>query len=184
MEILEGRRTLIILGMVGAIILTGCVSQDLSQQEFTALRLGDGSDWVFVNAEWQENAEGILTPADQPVEENLAFYTARAYSDFEAGFEFRWDHIHTGTGFVFRAEDAQHYYLVHFPCTGQQYRAEHFWAAISKVDETGWVKVLKMAMVQGVPSEVGLFNFATRGAGGILPPLCQLGGTHVICQSL
>jgi hypothetical protein len=158
MTTLDRGAILLVLGLLAALLLVGCASQDLSQEEFTPLRLGDGNGWAFVNGPWQENSEGIIAPGEEPAEEHLAFYTAHTYADFEVEFDFRWDTFHSGSGFVFRARDALHYYLVHFPCTGQQYRAEHFWAAISKVDESGWVKVLKMEIVRGVPSEVGLWH--------------------------
>ena len=48
--------------------------------------------------------------------------------------------------------------MAHFPCTGQQYRAEHFWAAISKVDESGWVQFLQKELVPGAPSEIGIWH--------------------------
>ena len=75
------------------------------------------------------------------------------YSDVEAEFDFRWDANHTGAGFVVRAQDPSHYYLAHFPCCGQHARAKHFWAAISKADGSGWLEILKMEMLHGIPSE-------------------------------
>jgi len=48
--------------------------------------------------------------------------------------------------------------MVHFPVVGQQRRAEHFWACISKVDETGFVEVLNMEMVHGVSSNKDIWH--------------------------
>jgi len=42
--------------------------------------------------------------------------------------------------------------------TGQQYRANNFWAAISKVDESGYVEVLNMEMVHGVSSAPNVWH--------------------------
>ena len=61
---------------------------------------------------------------------------------------------------MFRGRHARHYYLVHFPCTGQQYRGAHFWAAISKVDASGWARVLRTEIVPGIPSEMCLWHTA------------------------
>ena len=61
---------------------------------------------------------------------------------------------------VVRAQDAEHYYLIHFPCCAQCIRAEHFWAAISKVGDDGWVEVLDMQMVHGVASELTIWHTA------------------------
>src|SRR5204863_9240534 len=115
-------------------------------------------DWIKIIWVMKNNIQGIFTPSAHTTEENLAFYKARAFSDFAAEFKFRWNIQGSDAGFIFRAQDVRHYYLVHFPCTGQQFRAAHFWAAISKVDESGWVKVLKMDMMHGVPSEIGLWH--------------------------
>lgn len=141
-------------------------AQAASSQEFSSLRFEDGVRWAFVQGAWQEDSQGIVTPPAQAADEHLAFHTARAYGDFEADFEFRWNIQGSDAGFIFRAQDAQHYYLVHFPCTGQQFRAGHFWAAISKVDDSGWVKVLKMELVRGVPSEIGLWHNARLSVKG------------------
>ena len=122
--------------------------------------------WRFVGGTWQKDAEGTIIPTLEYLDENLAFYTKEVYADFEAEFDFCWENSICGAGFVFRARDARHYYLVHFPCTGQQFRSEHFWAAISKVGESGWVQVLKMAMVPGVPSEVGWWHTAKIAVKG------------------
>ena len=59
-----------------------------------------------------------------------------------------------------RAQDPSHYYLVHFPCCGQHYRAKHFWVTISKADGSGWLEILKMEMVQGVGSELKVWHKA------------------------
>jgi hypothetical protein len=83
-----------------------------------------------------------------------AFDTAKAYGDFEAQFKFRWGSSgHSGAGFIFRATDAGHYYMAHFPSIGQATRTSHFWAVISKVDANGWTEVLKMQMLHGVSTE-------------------------------
>jgi hypothetical protein len=141
-------------------------AQARSSEEFSSLRLGDGQQWAFVQGAWQEDSQGTVTPPARAADEHLAFHTAKAYGDFEAEFEFRWNIQGSDAGFIFRAQDARHYYLVHFPCTGQQFRAAHFWAAISKVDDSGWVRVLKMELVRGVPSEIGLWHKARLSVKG------------------
>ena len=123
-------------------------------------------DWSFVEGAWLESEKGIITAPENHVDENLAFFTRQAYTDFEAEFEFRWESIWTNAGFIFRAGDSRHYYMVHFPVVGQQYRAEHFWGAISKVDESGFVEVLKMELIHGVSSIPTLWHkvrVAVRG---------------------
>ena len=118
----------------------------------------NNEEWQFVEGAWAEDEQGIITAPGNLGDENLAFYTGRAYADFEAEWEFRWDMLWTNAGLVFRATDAQHYYMVHIPVVGQHYRAEHFWACISKVDETGFVEVLNMEVVHGVSSTHTLWH--------------------------
>ena len=126
--------------------------------DWQELHLRDGQKWSFLGGGWLEHEEGLISPPKTGADENLAVYTPRAFADFEVDFEFRWNNLCCGGGFAFRAQDARHYYLIEFPCTGQQYRAEYFWACISKVDDTGWAKVLKTEIVPGVPSEIGMWH--------------------------
>jgi len=116
---------------------------------------GNARGWAFVGGAWTQNEQGVLTPPAERAEDHLAMHTARAYSDVDVEFEFRWSINHCGAGLVLRSRDASHFYLVHFPCCGQHFRAKHFWAAISKRDDRGLLEVLKMDMIHGVPSELG-----------------------------
>ena len=115
-------------------------------------------DWQFVEGAWAEDQQGVIMAPGNLGDQNLAIYTARAYCDFEAEFEFRWDGTWTNAALVFRARDAQHYYMVHCPVVGQQHAGEHFWGAISRVDESGYAKVLKMEMVHGVSCATQLWH--------------------------
>ena len=130
------------------------------------LSLRERGAWAFFPAPWLEDAAGVCTNASQPADDSLAVFTADAYQDFEAEFEFRWDIQGSDSGFVFRGRHARHYYVAHFPCTGQQYRSGHFWAAISKVDRSGWTRILRTEIVPGIPSEIGLWHTARLKARG------------------
>ena len=126
--------------------------------DWRSLSLTTSEPWAFTTAPWIEEEPGIVTSPPQPADDSLAISTAAAYRDFEAEFDFRWDIQGSDSGFVFRGRHARHYYLAHFPCTGQQYRAGHLWAAISKVDASGWARVLRTEIVPGIPSEIGLWH--------------------------
>lgn len=145
------------------------------------LRLDDGSNWNFLGGRWSEDGDGVIKPPTISTHRGasayegqcatnadgfLAFHTGAMYSDFEAEFQFRWDSGHCGAGFIFRAQDARHYYLAHFPCIGQCARAEHFWALISRVDDTGWATVLSMEMLHGVATEGGIWHKARLSVRG------------------
>ena len=129
-----------------------------SKSEFVSVQMDD--QWRFVGGRGEQDQEGVIIPPPNLADENLAFYTAHAYGDFEAEFEFRWDISVTSAAFVFRAQDACHYYVVDFPTVGQHYRAEHFWATVSKVDQRGYREGLHMEMVHGVSSAIGLWHEA------------------------
>jgi hypothetical protein len=120
-----------------------------------AISIGNNDHWSFVGGTWDEDESGIMSPPAQRADDHLAFKIDQAYTDVQIDFEFRWSINHCGAGVVLRAQDASHHYLVHFPCCGQHYRAKHFWAAISKMDDRGWLEILKMEMIHGVPSERG-----------------------------
>ncbi len=120
------------------------------------LEIGDGSKWAFINGAWTETAEGRIDCPETRATHFLAFYKEPTYSDVTAEFDFMASYRETGAGdagVIVRAVDANHYYWVHFPWCGQQLRAKHFWVAISKVDESGYIRNLALAMMPSIPSE-------------------------------
>ena len=40
--------------------------------------------WSFVGGPWKQDAQGLINPPDEAVDEHLAFYTGQAFDDFEA----------------------------------------------------------------------------------------------------
>src|SRR3989304_4900896 len=64
---------------------------------------------------------------------------------------------HSDAGIILRARDESDFYLLHFPNCGQASRAQHFWAAFSRMDHKGYRKVLKLDLVRRVPSTSGLW---------------------------
>ncbi len=82
----------------------------------------------------------------------MAFQKTRAWSDVEATFTIRLNSFRADQGLIVRAQDATRYCLIHFPQSGQQYRAQHFWAALSVADGSGYLRVRKLALVPRVAS--------------------------------
>jgi hypothetical protein len=121
------------------------------------LQMGDGSGWFFVNGAWSEEGDTIKPPAAR-ADYYYAFHRGKVYSDLTAEFDFRITTNHADAGFILCAQDPSHFYLVHFPNGGQQYRAQHFWAALSLVDGSGYMRFLKLALVQRVPSNLGIWR--------------------------
>ena len=158
------------LTLLLVVALVGCrvgspVGQDRSADDWLTLSLDDSSKWRWVGPAWHEG-DGVIRPELPHVEDHLAFYVDRSYTDVEAEFEFKMNDVFGSTGFILRAQDASHYYLVSFPTIGQQARAKHFWACISKADGSGWLQVLRMEMIGGVPSEKGIKHRARVVAKG------------------
>ena len=140
--------------MLAAFLLLVPGHSKAQEDDWMRLHMND-ADWEFVEGAWAEDGDGVITAPDDLSDRNLAFHTGRAYADFEAEFDFRWDSSWANAGLVFRARDARHYYLVHFPVAGQTRRAETFWGAISKVSESGFIEILSMDLVPGVTSQTG-----------------------------
>ncbi len=128
--------------------------------EWQSVSLRQSGQWSFVGGDWTQDNDGLITPSSRPGTDLLAIAADKTYTDLEAEFDFRWNVGHCGAGMIVRAQDAGHYYLVHFPCCAQCNRAEHFWAAVSKVGDDGWVEVLDMQMVHGVASELDIWHTA------------------------
>ena len=141
---------------------------DSSEQGWTRLSMSGDSlrHWWFIGGQWGQDKYGVIRPPHNLTEQNLTLFTRHAYGDFEAEFEFRWDIMWTTGALVFRAQDATHYYVVDFPVVAQQYRAEHFWGTVAKVDERNWREGLHMQMVHGVSSAPHLWHKARVEAKG------------------
>ena len=129
----------------------------------TPLTIGDGSGWHFVNGAWTDGDGGALTvPPDllnaemAPLQgAHFAFDRTRAYQDCRISFDFLL-RGHSDAGIILRARDESHFYLVHFPNCGQASRAQHFWVALSKMDDAGYLTLIKLEMVPRVPSTNGI----------------------------
>jgi len=119
---------------------------------------------MFVNGRWYEKGDGSIS-----VEEGLlrrdgegmqghhyAFLESSEFGNFEASFQFRLK-PHSDIGMIFRAQDPSHFHLLHFPDCGQASRAQHFWAAVSKMDERGYLTILRMQLLQRVSSLSGVW---------------------------
>ncbi len=128
------------------------------------LRIGDGSDWHFVNGTWEDIADQGMTVTpdlrrqDGPsIQGNhYAFLRTHSYTNVRLRFEFQLGN-HADVGIILRARNETEFYLLHFPNCGQGSRAQHFWVALSQMDKSGYLRHLKLEMVRRVPSNSGLW---------------------------
>lgn len=134
------------------------VSQETRKPEDAGLlRIGDGGGWQFVDSKWSDCDGGGITGSRIGDGDGLqgycfAFAKDKSYRDLEAAFTVKMPTGHADIGLIVRAQDPKHYYLIHFPQCGQAYRAQHFWAALSVADGSGWLRLLKVAHVPRVAS--------------------------------
>src|SRR5262245_18631352 len=104
------------------------------------LSVGDAARWQFVNGPWRDGESDTLTlpeetrAIDGTAMQGLhfAFDRSGAFADVRVKFEFCLQ-PHSDAGIAFRARDESHFYLLHFPNCGQACRAQHFWAAFSRM---------------------------------------------------
>jgi len=123
------------------------------------LSISDANKWEFINGAWTEEDNILKPPADSRGDDGrgmqgvrFAFYKEKAYRDVHVRSKIRHTGAHQDAGLILRARDAGHFYLLHFPDCGQQSRAQHFWAVLSKMDDSGYLRNVKMAMVNRVAS--------------------------------
>jgi 3-keto-disaccharide hydrolase len=155
------RTTSIVVLLLSVILVAGMVAGTGSScfgadEEVLKLTIGDGENWHFLNGAWSAADDGTISPPNKANTHSRAFYTAAEYTDLVAEFEFNGNYRETGTGaagLVFRAQDANHFYMLYFPWGGQQLRAKHFWAQLMKVEGDGYLRSIKSMWVPGIPSE-------------------------------
>ncbi len=129
-----------------------------------SLQIGDGRDWHFVNSTWHDTTDtGLAVPTENRRLDGTAiqgfhsaFHRHLCHTDVRVRFAFR-PTPHSDAGIIFRARDESHFYLLHFPNCGQASRAQHFWVALSKMDDSGYLRRIKMEFVRRVPSNSGLW---------------------------
>ena len=131
-----------------------------SGADASSIHMRDLTQWAFDGGEWSDTSEGLMEPPREFKEYYTAFYQPKTFGDLIATFQFRLEQVFCDAGMIVHAKDAQHYYLVHFPTAGQQWRAKHFWVAISRVDASGYKHVLKLAMVPQVNSNLFVWHEA------------------------
>lgn len=136
----------------------------MKSRNINPLSIGNGADWQFMNGVWVDGEGGQLSPADDAVfsdgegiqGHHYAFLTGASYEDVRVRYEFRLN-PHSDAGIILRATDESHFYLLHCPNCGQASRAQHFWVALSRMDDTGYLKLIKLDMIRRVPSNSGLW---------------------------
>ena len=136
----------------------------MGEVEGTALRIGDGQDWQFAGGDWADGNDGLLSLYEDLFRAesegmqgmHFAFHRKLCYRDCRVRFEI-WLESITDAGIIFRARDESHFYLLHFTNCGQQSRAQHFWAILSRMDESGYLRPVKTELVRRVPSTLRLW---------------------------
>ena len=122
--------------------------------------------WTCAGGEWRAGDDSRMAPVDA-FDANtecgmqgcrFAFATDTSYRDFRATFQACHDVAHSDVGLIFRARNRCDFTLLHFPCCGQGYRAQHFWTALSRMDANGCLRVDQLAMVNRVASSTRIWH--------------------------
>lgn len=127
------------------------------------LNFSDPADWRLINRVWEDDAGTLRLVGDYSGDpdaplQGMHFAFHRGICCRDATFDFELNlQSHSDAGVIFRARDASHFYLLHFPNCGQHSRAQHFWVALSAMDASGWLRRVRMSMVRGVPSTSGVW---------------------------
>ena len=128
--------------------------------------LSEARTWSFAGGEWQAGADGGMAPVDA-FDANtecgmqacrFAIATDTSYRDFRATFHLRHDTAHSDVGLIFRARNRCDFTVLHFPCCGQGYRAQHFWTALSRMDASGYLRIDQLALVNRVASSTRIWH--------------------------
>ena len=128
--------------------------------------LSQARAWSFAGGEWRVGADGGMEPVDAIDADSgrgmqgcrFAFASDTSYRDFRATFQARHDMAHSDVGLIFRARNRCDFTLLHFPCCGQAYRAQHFWTVLSRMDASGFLRVDQLAMVNRVASSTRIWH--------------------------
>jgi hypothetical protein len=123
------------------------------------LHIDNGMQWHFTNAAWIDTPDGPSVPEDAVRTDGPAMQghhyavcsDGSSYDDFDAEFSFQLT-PHSDVGLIFHARSLSEFYVLHFPDCGQASRGEHFWAAVSHMDSSGWMRIVKMELVRRVSS--------------------------------
>ncbi len=136
------------------------------------IRVGNGEDWTFTNARFEDAADhAIQVPQSHRRRDgtgmqghHYGFLREKDYGDLVARFRFRLG-SHSDVGLIFHAADPADFFALHFPESGQANRAQHFWAALSHVQD-GWFRIIKMDLVRRVSSTNRLWHEAEVSLSG------------------
>lgn len=114
------------------------------------LKIGDGSEWTFLNGEWADGPDGEVVPPDGPFNEYMAVRHVQSYHDFAARFRFKFRCVGGGARLLFRVQDSRRFYALDVPICGQQARSRHFWAGMVIAEGNGLQRYLTFGLVPGL----------------------------------
>ncbi len=122
------------------------------------VRIGNDK-WQFTNGDWHDFDDGAVGVRPEDVRRDgdgiqahhYAFAPHLCYHQPRVRFEFCLGG-HVDAGIVFQGRDAGDFYLLHFPGCGQSSRGQHFFAALSRMDRSGYLRCIKLDLVRRVQS--------------------------------
>ena len=130
----------------------------MTSNPIQTISIADG-EWHFVNGDWHDFDAGqvgvekndVRRDGDGMQGHHYAFARHLCFQDVRVRFEFRVGN-HTDAGIILRARDESDFYMLHFPGCGQASRCQQFYAALSRMDHTGYLHCIKLEMIRRVPA--------------------------------
>ena len=144
------------------------------------------SAWTFVGGPWSTapdagdplccasgdtaccpGATDVIVPSVELADRHLAVLTSRAFQlstaapTLSVDFDWRAELYWTAPALLL-GTDATHFLEVSFPVAGQQYRAEHSWLLVARVNATsGWREGISYTMLNGLSSAITVWHSTT-----------------------
>ena len=117
------------------------------------------STWYVADGKLLISADGSITvdPETRRSDDGVcqghhyAFETETAYNLHKASFQFRLT-PHSDAGLILSSASPTDFWILHFPDCGQASRAQHFWAAVSRMRPDGTIQIHRMKQVHRVDS--------------------------------
>lgn len=136
----------------------GAWSTQPDQLDPIACKTGDRSNCVAPGA-----AE-VIVPSVETADYNLAFLTGEAFAltteapTLVVEFDWRTELYWTSPGLIW-GTDATHFYEVSFPVAGQQFRCEHSWLLVARINaSSGWREAIEYKMLNGLSSAITVWH--------------------------
>ncbi len=115
--------------------------------------------WSFYNGDWFDGPDNSLLVTGEMLRADGEGMQGHHYAvlggELHAGPGFDLEFSlqpHSDAGVIFGATHPSRFHLLHFPNCGQASRAQNSWACLSKMDDSGYLRIQALELVARVPA--------------------------------